>query len=140
MSVEDALLKLQQSDSPMSMMIQPFMRTVNNEGEISVVVFDGKVSHAVRKIARADDFRVQDDFGGQYNGIENPSDEILDLARATLEACSELPTYARVDMVRNDVTGVLSISELELIEPELFLDYEPNAGIAFARAILNLNL
>lgn len=139
MSIEDALFKLQQSNSTMSMMIQPFMKNVNSEGEISVIVFGGKVSHAVRKIARADDFRVQEGYGGQYNRIETPSVEMIDLAEGTIAACPELPTYARVDMVRNNYTDVLSIGELELIEPGLFLDYESTAGITFARAILDGN-
>ena len=121
----------------MPMMIQPFMKNINAEGEISVVVFGGRVSHAVLKTIHADEFRVQFEFGGQYTLIETLSAEILNLAERTIAACPELPRYARVDMVRNDTTGILSISELELIEPELFLNYERTAGIAFARAILD---
>lgn len=45
-------------------------------------------------------------------------------------------TYARVDIVVG-TAGELQIVELELIEPALFLDYAPEAGAAFSRAILS---
>ena len=140
MSVEQVLLQLQQVGSGMPMMIQPFMKNINAEGEISVLVFGGRVSHAVLKRSHANDFRIQREYGGQYTLVKTPSTEILNLAKVAISACPELPKYARVDLVRNDATGILSISELELVEPGLFLDYEPTAGMAFARAILDQNV
>lgn len=119
-------------------MVQPFMSNVLHEGEISVLVFNGKVSHAVRKIARQDDFRVQSEYGGTCSPIECLSSEILSLTQATIAACPETPVYARIDMVRNDQTNLLSIMELELIEPGLFLYHAPDKGLVFAHAILEL--
>ena len=116
------------------------MKNINTEGEISVLVFGGRVSHAVLKTNHGDDFRIQRQYGGQYTSIRTPSAEILNLANRTIAACSELPRYARVDMIRNDATNTLSISELELVEPGLFFDYEPTAGMAFARTILDQNV
>lgn len=135
-SINEAILKLKQNDSLESMMIQPFISNVLHEGEISVIVFNGKVNHAVRKVARQDDFRVQSEYGGTYSVIEYLSPEILSLAQTTIAACPEMPIYARIDMIRNDKTNILSIMELELIEPFLFLNHSSDKGLVFARAIV----
>lgn len=47
-------------------MIQPTQHDVLKEGELSLMVFGGRYTHAVKKIAKAGDFRVQDDWGGNY--------------------------------------------------------------------------
>ncbi|CAF0975544.1 unnamed protein product [Rotaria sordida] len=119
-------------------MIQPFMSNVVREGELSVLMFDGQLSHAVRKIASPADYRVQSEYGGITSTVDQPSAEMLELAHASLAICPETPTYARVDMIRNHLTGRLNIMELELIEPDLFLRYAVDGGMAFARAILQV--
>ena len=45
------------------MMLQPYLETVETEGELSALYFDGVFSHGVRKIPVPGDYRVQDDFG-----------------------------------------------------------------------------
>ena len=48
---------------------------------------------------------------------------------------SATPTYARVDLVRDD-TGGFCVLELELVEPSLFLAYaEPAAAERFATVL-----
>ena len=47
-----------------AMLLQPFQQSVLEQGEISLMVMDGRVSHAIRKTPKANDFRVQDDHGG----------------------------------------------------------------------------
>ena len=133
---DDLALISNKIDTNERMMIQPFMSSISHEGEISVLVFNGKVSHAVRKIPHQDDFRVQNEYGGVSSPVEPIPPEILSLVQITMVACPEQPIYARIDMVRNDKTNVLSIMELELIEPGLFLHYAPDKGHAFAQAIL----
>jgi hypothetical protein len=39
-------------------------------------------------------------------------------------------------MIRNAATGHLCVIELELIEPNLFLEHAPDKGMAFVRAIM----
>ena len=46
-----------------AMMVQPFLPAVQSEGELSLMVIDGVCTHAIRKIPKAGDFRVQDDHG-----------------------------------------------------------------------------
>ncbi len=116
-----------------AMMVQPFQQSVVNDGELSLMVIGGAYTHAVRKIAKPGDFRVQDDFGGTVHPHTASTAEI-DFALRAVESCAPRPIYARVDMIR-DNSGQLAISELELIEPELFLRYEPAAALRLADAI-----
>ena len=137
MSTSAAIAELKNSDVADSpMMIQPFMMSIVQEGEISVLVFDGKVGHAIRSNTRPDDYRVQFEHGGTTAELNEISSEILELVHAAIAVCPETPVYARVDMVRNGLTGRLCIMELELIEPNLFLEHAPDEGTAFVRAVL----
>ena len=52
-----------------------------------------------------------------------------------LAAAGRPLTYARVDLIRDDA-GVLLLMELEAIEPDLYLEHAPDAGAAFARAVV----
>ena len=116
-----------------AMILQPFQQDVTRRGEDTLMVFNGRYSHAVRKVAKEGDFRVQDDFGGSVHDYQ-PTDDQVDLAERAMAVCDPLPAYGRVDMVR-DNDGRLAIMELELIEPELWLRHHPAAATAFAEAI-----
>lgn len=116
-------------------MIQPFFPSVGGEGEVSLIYFDGVFSHAIRKVAKPGDFRVQPDWGGHVTAAE-PTDDERAAAEAALAAIPEGQLlYARVDMVR-DLKGKPVIMELELLEPDLYLGYDPGAQERFARAVL----
>jgi glutathione synthase/RimK-type ligase-like ATP-grasp enzyme len=114
-------------------MIQPYLRAVEGEGELSVIFFGGARSHAIRKVAAAGDFRVQPEWGGQISRYE-PEDDVLDAAHRALSKVEEELLYARVDMVR-DEGGRPLLMELELIEPDLYLGFDPEQGKGFARAV-----
>lgn len=116
-----------------AMLLQPFQHNIVEKGEISLMVFNGSFSHAVLKKAKAGDFRVQDDFGGSVINY-TPSEAEIDFAEASVKACPELPIYARVD-VFEDNSGKIALSELELIEPELWFRYHPNAAMVLAKGI-----
>ena len=116
-----------------AMMLQPFLGSVLTQGEFSLIVIGGRCTHAVRKIAKAGDFRVQDDHGGTVHPHTPTADEIV-FAESAVAACAQAPLYARVDAVRDDA-GALSLMELELVEPELFFRFSPPAADALAGAI-----
>ncbi|TVQ99957.1 MAG: hypothetical protein EA399_05745 [Desulfovibrionales bacterium] len=116
-----------------SFLLQPFIRDVVQTGEDTVMVVNGRVTHAVRKVPKAGDFRVQDDHGGTVHHLD-PTQEHVELAQRAMAACDPVPSYGRVDMVR-DEHGRLVVMELELIEPELWLRHHPPAADAFAQAI-----
>ena len=114
-------------------MVQPYVSSVASDGEVSLVYFDGRFSHAIRKVPKAGDFRVQDMYGGT-NHAHTPSADELDLAAVALAATPEPTTYARVDLVRLP-DGRPAVMELELIEPELFLGATPDAAPRFAEVL-----
>ncbi len=119
-----------------AMMLQPFQNNIVEKGEVSMMVINGTFTHAVLKIAKKGDFRVQDDFGGTVHKYIPPEKEI-EFAENAVKHCPELPIYARVDIF-TDNKGEIALSELELIEPELWFRNHPEAAILLASAIKQL--
>jgi glutathione synthase/RimK-type ligase-like ATP-grasp enzyme len=117
-----------------AMIVQPFQADIVRTGEDTLMMFGGRYSHAVRKVAKPGDFRVQDDHGGTVHEY-HPTAEQIDLAERAVAACQPLPVYGRVDMTRG-ADGRLAVMELELIEPELWLRYHPPAADTFADAVV----
>ncbi|MCR9253756.1 MAG: hypothetical protein NXI20_25295 [bacterium] len=117
-----------------AMLLQEFQEQVITKGEISLNVFGGKYTHAVLKKAKPGDFRVQDDFGGTLHEYE-PNEEEINFAIKAVKACDPLPSYARVDIIWNN-QDELCISELEMIEPELWFRRNPSAAKVLAEHIL----
>lgn len=116
-----------------AMLVQPFQADVARTGEDTLMVFGGRYSHAVRKVPKAGDFRVQDDHGGTVHEYTPTADQI-ELAERAAAACDPVPVYGRVDLVR-DNAGRLAVMELELIEPELWLRFHPPAADRFAAGV-----
>lgn len=116
-----------------SMMLQEFQHNIVSEGEISMMVFNGEFCHAVLKIAKPGDFRVQDDFGGTVHDY-SPSAEQIAFAKSMVHAAPELPIYARVDIFR-DNEGNWALAELEIFEPELWFRLKPEAADMMAKNI-----
>ena len=108
------------------MMIQAWLGSIVETGEYSLIFFDGTFSHAVSKVPKPGEFRVQPEYGGIITRCEPPAGALA-VAEAALAAAPTLSTYARVDLVvGND--GALQVIELELIEPALFLAQAPEAA------------
>ena len=105
--------------------VQEFQNNVISEGEVAMIVIGGKFTHAVLKKAKEGDFRVQDDFGGSI-AIYNPNEEMVKLAEKCTRILTPIPSYARVDIIWDNLRE-LAVSELELIEPELWFRLNPNA-------------
>jgi hypothetical protein len=118
------------------MILQPLVEEIAKTGEFSLMLFGGEYSHAVVKRPKSGDFRVQEYLGGVTLPCETPPAGAVELAQSALAAAPAEAAYARVDVVPDD-EGVLRIMELELIEPSLFLEHAPDAGRAFAQAILS---
>ncbi|MDG5491272.1 RimK family alpha-L-glutamate ligase [Psychroserpens sp. SPM9] len=116
-----------------AMMLQPFQHNIVAKGEISMMVFNGTFTHAILKTAKTGDFRVQDDFGGSIQDYTPTAHEIT-FAEAAVLACIELPIYARVDIFE-DNNGHIALSELELIEPELWFRYHKEAALYLAKGV-----
>lgn len=108
------------------MLVQEYVPSVETSGERALVWIDGAFTHTVVKAPRFDD----DDES--VSGAEAPLADELALGEAALAAAcadggfdrDEL-FYARVDTVEHGGRRVLS--ELELLEPSLFLLQSPPA-------------
>ncbi|MBX9576481.1 MAG: transporter [Caulobacteraceae bacterium] len=114
-------------------LIQPYLPSIETEGETSLLFFDRRFSHAVRKTPVPGDFRIQVQFGGRYQSVEPPPGALA-LAETVLAGIDEDLLYARIDMARGPDGGWL-LMEAELIEPDLYLAQAPDGGAAFAKAV-----
>ena len=116
-------------------LVQPAVRSVAKQGEVSTLVFGGSISHSVRKGPLLD--LGGGLVGGAYTETLEP--EILTPARrAVVEAASsavgrlvearfdvsEPLLYARIDVVTLD-DGTEALLEVELAEPAFFLSAAP---------------
>ncbi len=119
-----------------AMLLQPLQHEVLTRGETTVVVIDGRSTHALRKVAKAGDFRVQDDHGGTVHAHE-PTPEEVEFAEQAIAACEPGALYGRVDMVR-DNDGQLAVMELEVVEPELWFRLAPVAATRLAAGIARM--
>lgn len=133
-TIADAQQQIQRCLVDEAMMVQPFVPSILSVGELSLIVIGGLYTHAVRKVPKAGDFRVQDEHGGVVLAYE-PDVQERQFAEAVVAACPEPPLYARVDVVRTQ-SGQLMVMELELIEPELFLRFYTPAAHRLADALL----
>lgn len=119
--------------------IQPIMSEIR-KGEYSLIFFNGLYSHTILKVAQPDSIFVNYEYGGTVERIHPPL-LFIEHAHAALQAaaqCLRLDArdflYARVDGL--DVEDNLVLMELELIEPELYIRFDPHrAPQAFAQAI-----
>ncbi|ADB17187.1 conserved hypothetical protein [Pirellula staleyi DSM 6068] len=121
-----------------SLLLQPFQTSVLEQGEDTLMIVGGQFTHAVRKLPKRGDFRVQDDHGGTVHPYEPPPAQI-EFAQRAMAACDPAPVYGRVDIVR-DHQGNYVVMELELIEPELWLRHHTPAATALADAIAQVVL
>lgn len=116
---------------------QEFMPEVQSVGEYSLLFFGNEYSHTVLKTPRSGDFRTQMGYGASTQAVDASPDLIAQAARV-LHTVGELLgqrlAYARVDGILRD--GSFYLMELELIEPNLFLDYSPGSAQHFARTLL----
>lgn len=125
-----------QTFSKKQYMVQPFIKSIVEEGEYSLFFFNGIYSHSILKTPGANDFRVQEEHGGRIVATQ-PSSLLLDRAREVLGSIEQSVLYARIDLVKNEINDY-ALMELELIEPSLYLRMDSGAPERFAMAIQTL--
>ena len=109
-------------------LVQPLLPRVESAGERSLVFLDGQFSHA------AEYPHVL--AGGSREGTPLAVDAgTRAAAERMLAGLPVRPLYARADFLPGEPGGWW-LSELELIEPYLFLRTDPGAPDRFARAIV----
>lgn len=114
-------------------LVQKFIPEVTTDGEWSLVFLGTQFSHAIRKRAKAGDFRVQIEHGGSAVATA-PPDLMITAAERVLAALPVAPVYCRVDGVLTPDAFV--VMEVECIDPVLFFELHPPAAALFADAVL----
>ena len=112
-------------------MCQPFLPQIA-EGEISLIYFNKVFSHALLKVPKKGDFRVQEEFGGDIIPMK-PTAELLALGEKVMKSVSDDLLYARVDLVPYE--NHFALMELELIEPALYFRTNADAAKNFSKAL-----
>lgn len=111
-----------------TVLVQPYVDAVDTAGETSVLVFDGRVSHAARKAAVLVPGAGVPELGSWRVEACEPTAEEVDLALRVTAGRDLL--YARVDLLPGPL-----VLEVELTEPSLFLRHAPGAAARFATAV-----
>lgn len=100
--------------------LQSFCPQIHN-GELSLIFFGGKFSHAIRKTPIKGEIRVQEEFGGVVSA-HVPTENEMKEAKKAIDCAPGPWLYARVDIVPG--AGII---ELECIEPSLFFGSSDSA-------------
>lgn len=114
-------------------MVQPFVQSIVDEGEVSLFYFDGQFSHAILKTPKQNDFRVQEEHGGSIKAT-TVSSAFAEAGQEIVDSIPESLLYARVDLVRLP-NGQPALMELELIEPSLYFTFDEQSPVRFANAL-----
>lgn len=130
-------------DAGRSVMLQPYLGSVDAVGETGLIYIDGAYSHAIRKgpLLRPNDAPTDALFAPEAITAREPSQDERQVGEAVMAAVrarfgdTPLP-YARVDLIR-DADGQPQLLELELTEPSLFFATAPGAADRFAQALAN---
>lgn len=99
-----------------------------------MLFYGGKYSHAVRKRPASGDFRVQTEHGGTVEPA-TPTAETLREAQRIVDLRGDELLYARVDGVV--VGDEFLLMEFEVLEPQLFFPFHPQAAERFADAVMD---
>lgn len=104
------------------MLIQPFISSIKDKGEISMVFINGNFTYAMTKKPAHNDFRVQFYYGGTLEEYTPTTNEI-NFGKKAIQVCEKLkglPIFSRVDFCYDDKNEPI-LMELEMIEPQLWL-------------------
>jgi glutathione synthase/RimK-type ligase-like ATP-grasp enzyme len=117
-------------------MIQPYISSIDHDGERALVFIDGKFSHAMTKAAMLNTpAEVRDAaFRRRQMSVAKAEPDAVAFGEAVMdEETFRGILYGRVDLVMTSEGW--AIMELELVEPSLFLAYDDRAPRRLAEAI-----
>jgi len=125
-----------------TVMVQDHLAAIDEEGEVDLIFFDGRFSHAVLKkpVLRAGEGVVDRPWERMaWTGLVTPTPQQVAVATMTMSVVTDRmvdrPAYGRVDLI-NGPGGTPLVLEVELIDPYLSLDMEPTAASTLADAVL----
>jgi hypothetical protein len=125
-----------------SVLLQPYLDSVDRDGETALIYFAGRFSHAIRKgplLPRgAAGSPAIGLFAPEKISARTPGADELRVADRVLAALPfETPLYARIDLIR-DAGGAPTLLELELTEPSLFFAYAAGSAERFTAAVVKV--
>ncbi|MCW2832403.1 MAG: hypothetical protein JWN68_356 [Nocardioides sp.] len=115
---------------------QPLVESVRTRGEVSVFVLAGRVISQVGKLPAGGEVRVHEEFGGASRPV--PIDASIASVALTANDWLTQRFGRELDYVRVDLLSYADewvVSELELIEPGLYLDVLPSNAERFAELV-----
>jgi glutathione synthase/RimK-type ligase-like ATP-grasp enzyme len=114
-------------------MLQPYLRSIESEGERSLIWVGGAFAFAVRKVPHAGRwFANQPGLTNVF--AEAPPAAARAAAEAALSFAPKDLLFVRVDVVRAE-SGEWRVIEIEAIEPYLYLGFAPEAAGIFVDAL-----
>jgi len=113
-----------------TVIIQPYILSVDDEGEKAIIIINGEISHAAKKVPALTK-GGHGDAAGQLEITTEMRDIVKNISNAVSEWNDLL--FARIDVVR--MGEKLVLMELELTEPWLFMQFRPEAGVDLFKAL-----
>lgn len=107
--------------------VQPFIDSITEQGELCLIYIDGKFSHAIRRTPT--DWRANSAHGVEISPI-TAKEDWLKVAEKALLALPQLPVYTRIDGLI-DANQQFILNEVELIEPALYLSQDKDSLTRF---------
>lgn len=123
-----------------TVMVQPYVVSVDARGETALLYFDGAFSHAIHKAPLLPRGGAPTDevFAPETIAPRTPTGAELEVAEDVVawvaRGFDAAPAYARVDLVE-DGDGRPHVLELELTEPSLFFAHADGGERRFAAAV-----
>lgn len=122
-----------------TVLLQPYVASVDAAGETGLIYIDGVLSHTIRKgpVLHARGVATDSLWAPEDISLRPPDPAERELAETTLDSLRwprDTLLYARVDLVRGD-DGRPMLLELELAEPSLFLGFGDGAAERLAMGI-----
>jgi len=114
-------------------MVQPFLKEIQQSGEVSFMFFNGVFSHSVIKKPKAGDFRTQEHLGGTIDTF-TPTAELLSSVQKYVDIFAKNCLYTRVD--GTIVNGAFQLMELEIVDPYLYLFTSPESYNLYYGALI----
>jgi O-ureido-D-serine cyclo-ligase len=121
-----------------AVLIQPYLESVDRDGETALMYIDGAFSHAIRKGAllpaggaATKALFASEDIRPRVPGADERA--LADLVMSRLPFGRLL--YGRVDLIR-DAAARPCVLELELTEPSLYFSYSGDAAARYVAAVL----
>jgi glutathione synthase/RimK-type ligase-like ATP-grasp enzyme len=125
-------------DAKRSVLLQPYLNSVDTAGETALMYFEGRFNHAIRKgpLLPPGGAATTGLFAAETITPRIPGDDELKLAERVVRAIPfGTPLYARVDLIRDEARSPCLL-ELELTEPSLFFTHAAGSAERFAASVL----